>query len=475
MAYACLREKCRHRCTVARGLFVALSFLACGGVHGGPAIEGVPTSIAAFLGTAHTGPVAAPVLLTSFAEHLRTFGEPHPALASPWLAPSVAAFFANGGRRCWVVRIADEASDAALADGLAALGAIDDISLVCAPGATSTAAQAAVIAHCEAAGDRLALLDGAAAASVHEVLARRAALSSPRGFAALYHPWVRVASGAIEPDLVPPCGFVAGALARSDLERGVWEAPAASLVGALGLELDLTTSELDALNVAGVSTLRTFAGQGTRVWGVRTIADDQDFKYIPVRRLLLFLEESISQGTSWAVLEPNDEPLWIQLRSSTENFLTTVWRAGALQGTKPQDAFFVRADATTMAQADLDLGRTVILVGVAPLRAAEFTLIRIIHERQPAQPSFRRGDPNGDGVLDLSDAVRTLAWLFLGGAPLGCLEAADANADAVVDISDAAFTLAWLFLGGPAPAAPFPDCAAGPERVGCESSSAGCG
>jgi hypothetical protein len=460
----------------AVGLLMTLAFLVCGAVRGGnPAIEGVPTSIAAFLGTASDGPPGEPVLVTSFAEHLRTFGEPAAGLASPWLAPSVAAFFANGGRRCWVVRVADAASDADFADGLAALGAIDEIGLVGAPGATSPAVQAAVIAHCEAAGDRIALLDAIAGAGVDQVLEQRAALSSPRGFAVLYHPWLRAGAGAGAPDLVPPCGFVAGALARSDLERGVWEAPAASLVGAIGLAQDLTSGEADALNVAGVGMLRAFVGQGIRIWGVRTIADDQELKYVPVRRLLLFLEESIHEGTSWAVFEPNDEPLWTRLRSSTENFLTTVWRAGALQGTRLQEAFFVRADATTMTQADLDLGRTVILVGVATLRPAEFTLLRIVHQRQPASPPFRRGDPNGDGVLDLSDAVRTLAWLFLGGSSLDCREAADANADGVVDISDATFILAWLFLGGPAPAAPFPGCGPGPVQVGCESSPAGCG
>jgi phage tail sheath protein FI len=184
---------------------------------------------------------------------------------------------------------------------------------------------------------------------------------------------------------LPGSGAVAGAIARTDLERGVWKAPAGRgvLLAVDGLAVELEPREHESLNAAGISTLRTMVGTGVVGWGARTLAGSQaessDWKYVNVRRLLLFLEASIDEGTSWVVFEPNDEPLWARVRRAVEDFLTVLWREGAFQGSKPEEAFFVRCDRSTMTQGDIDHGRLIVLVGVAPVRPAEFVVFRIRH------------------------------------------------------------------------------------------------
>jgi uncharacterized protein len=186
--------------------------------------------------------------------------------------------------------------------------------------------------------------------------------------------------------LVPPSGAVAGVIARIDTEHGVWRSPAGPGAGldVDGLAVELTKGELGALNAEGVNGLRTFPGPGVVVWGARTLAGSQaessEWKYVNLRRLVLFLEASIDEGTSWAVFEPNDEPLWARVRGAVEAFLANLWRAGALQGQKLEEAFFVRCDRTTMTQDDVDNGRLIVLVGVAPLEPAEFVVFRICHK-----------------------------------------------------------------------------------------------
>jgi len=203
---------------------------------------------------------------------------------------------------------------------------------------------------------------------------------------ALYFPWVRApdpqAAGA--PHEFPPCGFVAGVFARIDTTRGVWKAPAgaeANLTGTSALTLPLTDADSALLNPRAVNCLRTFPAQSPVVWGARTLHGDDarasEWKYVPVRRLALFIEESVIRGTRWAAFEPNDEPLWANIRRSVDVFLTGLFRQGALAGPTSEKAFYVKCDRETTTSADVDLGIVNIEVGFAPLKAAEFVVLRI--------------------------------------------------------------------------------------------------
>jgi phage tail sheath protein FI len=186
--------------------------------------------------------------------------------------------------------------------------------------------------------------------------------------------------------LIPPGGHIAGVYARSDEARGVHKAPANEIVrGATALQFPLTKGEQDILNPIGVNVTRTFPGRGIRVWGARTTSSDPLWKYINVRRLFLFLEESIDEGTQPFVFEPNDEKLWDRVRQTITQFLTRVWRDGALMGTTPEQAFFVKVDRTTMTQDDIDNGRLIVLIGVAPVKPAEFVIFRIAQTRGGAE------------------------------------------------------------------------------------------
>jgi phage tail sheath protein FI len=171
---------------------------------------------------------------------------------------------------------------------------------------------------------------------------------------------------------------VAGIYARNDTERGVYKAPANEVVtGAIGFETLLNKSQQDVLNPEGVNCFRFFEGRGFRLWGARTISSDPEWKYVNLRRYFAYLERSVDRGTQWAVFEPNGERLWANVRRTVEDFLFNEWQMGALLGDKPEKAYFVRCDRSTMTQNDLDNGRLVCLVGVAPLRPAEFVIFRI--------------------------------------------------------------------------------------------------
>ncbi len=307
---------------------------------------------------------------------------------------ALKGFFDNGGRRAVVARIVPaggaggnvtaqdlrgETASPAKRQGLAALeaDAFRDVSLIAAPGLTGDAIVDALCDHCERARFRFAVLDspaGSADAASLDPRARRAS-----SFAAFYHPWLAVpAAGAPGPKLVPPSGHVLGIYARVDRERGVWKAPANETVrGAVDLEYRIDDRQQDLLNPRGVNLIRQFSGRGIRVWGARTLADDPEWKYVSVRRYFIFLERSIYLGTQWAVFEPNAEPLWTAVRSRIEQFLLAQWRTGALMGTKSEHAFYVRCDRSTMTQEDVNGGRLVVEIGVAPLRPAEFVVFRL--------------------------------------------------------------------------------------------------
>ena len=205
-------------------------------------------------------------------------------------------------------------------------------------------------------------------------------------YAALYHPWIitldpleRAAQGAPPRKLpLPPSGFVCGIYARTDIERGVHKAPANEVVrGLTQFEININKPRQDVLNPEGINALRFFPGRGSRVWGARTMSSDPEWKYVNVRRLFIYLEHSIDKATQWAVFEPNNERLWANIRRTVEDFLLVQWRSGALLGEKPEKAYFVRCDRTTMTQNDLDNGRMICLIGVSPTKPAEFVIFRI--------------------------------------------------------------------------------------------------
>jgi phage tail sheath protein FI len=202
-------------------------------------------------------------------------------------------------------------------------------------------------------------------------------------YAALYFPWINVFDPLTNNQrLIPPGGHVAGVYARSDIERGVHKAPANEVVrGATSLQVQLTEQEQAILNPRGVNVIRSFPGRGIIVYGARTMSTDSVWKYVNVRRLFLFLEESIEEGTRWTVFEPNNERLWSRVIATIASFLTRVWRDGALMGTAPEQAFFVKCDRTTMTQDDIDNGRLIVLIGMAPVKPAEFVILRIMQTK----------------------------------------------------------------------------------------------
>jgi uncharacterized protein len=398
------------------------------------AIAGVSTSTAAFIGivpdTVHlvarnpdfdptnaqsksfklvqlTLPAAAgaPVLVTNWSQFTASFGDlmgdsAHPAATGSHavdpgyqaLAHAVYGFFNNGGSRCYVTRITS-ASD--LDAALEALAAIDEIALVCAPGQDSDVVREKIVAHCAATGDRFAILDGPGPGIVQDLaMLTRTAADSPAGvmpkrtdLAAWYYPWIKTfdpgrlltdpESGGALP--VPPSGHVAGIYARVDTERGVFKSPANEVIrGALDVAHPLSKASQDGLNPKGVNCIRALNGS-IYVWGARTVGGDAnaDLKYISVRRTLLFLRESIDEGTQWAVFEPNTPALWAKISRNITAFLTTLWRSGALFGSTAQEAFFVKCDAETNPPELRELGQVVTEIGVSIARPAEFVIFRV--------------------------------------------------------------------------------------------------
>lgn len=263
--------------------------------------------------------------------------------------------------------------------GLNAFKEIDEISIVYAPNSQFVPGlTTAIINHCANLKDRITIIDSQqGAVNASSVNPREDTYDSM--FAAYYYPWIKIVHPTSGNTItVPPGGHVAGIFARSDAERGVHKAPANEVVrGAVDVEFQITMPEQEILNPRGVNVIRSFPGRGIRVWGARTLSSDPSWKYVNVRRLFNYLEESIDEGTQWVVFEPNDEKLWARVRRTLNEFLTRVWRDGALMGTKQDQAFFVRVDRTTMTQDDIDNGKLIVLVGVAPVKPAEFVIFRI--------------------------------------------------------------------------------------------------
>jgi hypothetical protein len=277
------------------------------------------------------------------------------------------------------------------ATGLEALGELDDIAIVALPDAGALGdddsiqdASSRLIAHAEKYRYRIAVVDGKGNSSISEIRDYRGKFDSK--YAALYHPWIEILDPLVpsvpgvppKKMTLPPSGFVCGIYARSDIERGVHKAPANEIVrGLTRFEININKARQDVLNPEGVNCLRFFEGRGNRVWGARTVSSDPEWKYVNVRRLFIYVEHSIDKATQWAVFEPNNERLWTNIKSMVEDFLYVLWRDGALIGAKPEEAYFVRCDRTTMTQNDLDNGRMICLVGIAPSRPAEYVIFRI--------------------------------------------------------------------------------------------------
>ena len=312
----------------------------------------------------------------------------------PERVPTTGSTSLAGGGTSVPVRVTpdDYVGNSADRTGFAGLEAVDEVTMLTVPDLMAVyqqgnidleglqAVQLAMIAHCELMGDRVAILDappGLNAQQIKEWRVDKAGYDSK--YATLYWPWVKVfdpLSG--QATHVPPSGHIAGIWARNDDTRGVHKAPANEVIrGAISLEVNLTKGEHDQLNPSGINCIRAFPGRGIRVWGARTLSSDPAWRYLNVRRLFNYVEESIFEGTQWVVFEPNDQRLWGRVKRTINAFLLRVWRDGALFGATPDQAFFVKCDEENNPPESRDAGQLVVDIGIAPVKPAEFVIFRI--------------------------------------------------------------------------------------------------
>jgi hypothetical protein len=292
------------------------------------------------------------------------------------------------------------AGDAGARTGFAGLETIEDVTMLCVPDAMSAyqagviddeglkAIHLAMIAHCELMGDRVAILDPPPGLGPQKMKDWRVDFAGyDSKYATLYYPWVKVMDPLHgKPVFLPPSGHMAGIWARTDSTRGVHKAPANEVVrGVISLESGMTRGEHDQLNPVGVNCIRTFPGQGIRVWGARTLSSDPEWRYLNVRRLFNFVEKSILLGTNWVVFEPNDRYLWERVQRTISAFLRRVWRSGALFGGTPEQAFYVKCDAENNPPENIDVGILTVDVGISPVKPAEFVVFRVSQLAQGAE------------------------------------------------------------------------------------------
>lgn len=369
---------------------------------GVPPIVGASTSATAFIDVFGDGPVGVATRVTSTDEFLRAFGPLDPAIPGGY---AVTQFFANGGETAWVVRVTagghPAPAAAALAGGLDALRDLDSgsVNLLCVPAAATLdapspdlrtpnhAAFAAAAARFCADARCFLLLDPPPFLEVADVAGWLAANDLRLRDSAIHVPRLRIA----DPDApgatldVGPSGAVAGVISTIDRRSGVWRAPAgttAALRGVVDLaSRPLTDTEMSALNALGVNVIRNLPGIGPVIWGARTLAGDDaqggEWRYLPVRRTALFIEQSLADGLRRVVFEPNGEPLWSQVREAVSTFLDELFRSGALQGARPREGYFVKCGTETTTRADIDSGVVNLVVGFAPVRPAEFVTMTI--------------------------------------------------------------------------------------------------
>ena len=346
-------------------------------------IAGVSTSVTAFVGAANRGRSYRAVRINSYSQFEQRFGG---LIANYDLGYAVQQFFLNGGKEAWIVRVARQLTAAKVIKGIHARDSVDIFNLLVVPGVMNSEAMYAAADYCR---QRRAFLivDAPRNAQTSTQIEQAIQNSSlPKtSYGAVYFPWIKISDplNSGQPRLTPPAGSVAGLFARVDSSRGVWKEPAGThpdLVGVSTLSYNLTDSENETLNALGVNCLRVFP-TGTVAWGARTLegaADStSDWKYIPLRRFALFIEESVYRGTEWVVFEPNAEPLWAQIRLNVGAFLQKLFCEGAFQGSRPQEAYFVKCDATTTTQNDIDAGLVNVVIGFAPLKPAESIILTI--------------------------------------------------------------------------------------------------
>lgn len=351
-------------------------------------------------------PEGTPVLCTSFTDFKKNFGDfstdglntapgAEPAAGSGLqnqLAHAVYGFFDNGGTRCYVMRSKD-LQTLRNPETLAPLEAIDEISLVAAPGIVDQDVQTNIVDHCTNMRYRFAILDAPVLPDNTDLTIKNIKLANNTDYGALYFPWINVFDSATQymnPNgdgqiLCAPSGHMAGIYSRVDHERGVFKAPANEVVrGALDLDQHVSKNIQDGLNPSGVNCIR-YINDNITVWGARTIGGDAnaDLKYINVRRTMIFLEKSIDEGTQWVVFEPNDRGLWAKIVRNVAAFLTVVWHDGALFGSTPDEAFYVKCDDELNPPEMRDLGRVTTEIGVAIVRPAEFVIFRITQWQGP--------------------------------------------------------------------------------------------
>lgn len=357
-------------------------------------IVGVATSVAAFVGYTSRGPVNQAVQVSSVTDFEAQFGAID---ASSDVSYAVAHFFLNGGSQAWVTRVlgvsdlahpspADIIGSEDEKTGIYSLLAADEINILVIPNQASSEIHAAMIDFAKA-RRAFTILDMPESidtlAGAQDWIRDVASGESSNG--AAYFPRIVVRDAQTgELRSSANSGAVAGIYARTDEQRGVWKAPAgteARIEAAVDLAFDLTGSQQDEINALGLNALCNFVGFGSVVWGARTLAGADglasDWKYVPVRRLALFIEESVYRGLRWAIFEPNDTPLWAEVSQCVEAFMRGLFRQGAFQGVKENEAFFVKCDATTTAEDDINRDIMNVLIGFAPVKPSEFTLVPI--------------------------------------------------------------------------------------------------
>lgn len=380
-------------------------------------VQGVATAVAAFVGFTEKAPEGnpddpdgvRPTLVTNWSQFERNYGG---FVEGAVLPHAVYGFFANGGGRAYIVKVPhldgdgnprpvaadDLVGNEALRTGINGLAVAEDVTMVAVPDLISIArnaegvvdmdtwqaVQIALINHCEGQKDRMAILDAPPGMNPQQVLEWRTNAGYDSMFATLYYPHIRIANPLSRPtnDLpkvitVPPSGHLAGLWARTD-GIGVWKAPANEVLrGALDLEYQMTTGEQEILNPVGINAIRAFGVRGIRVWGARTTSSDPLWRYLNVRRLFNYIEDSLLGGTQWVVFEPNDANLWARARRTVNAFLLGLWRQGAMVGATPDQGFYVKCDEETNPRESVDEGRVTIEIGVAAVKPAEFVVIRI--------------------------------------------------------------------------------------------------